>query len=419
MLIEAITQTTEGHTYILTGNDDLHVGVGVVVRSTLTDAITTWTGTHTFTVDGTIIGEDECINTIGTDTAQTVIINAGAQLTSGGDGVVNDADGVILDGVGSTMTNAGQINSYGSCASVFVRDAGTTTVSNSGVMVGRVAGIWHKFGTGIFIINNTGTIESPNNAILGGASADIVTNSGIMTGTVDLAGGNDILNNRAGTIIGAIFGGDGNDRFVLGATAENIDGGAGFDTLDVSSYTMGVTINLADATANFGIAAFGDTFAGIESILGTTRADVLVGDAGDNLFFGNGSIDKLFGGAGADTLDGGARMDTLTGGDGADMFQFRAPTTMNDRITDFTVGDDHILLEGSAFGYGDATGAVSADDFILRATRLALDATDRFIFRTTDHSLWYDADGVGGRGSVAIAYFQNGVTLSAADLILI
>jgi Ca2+-binding RTX toxin-like protein len=419
MLIEATTQTTEGHTYILTGNDDLNVGLGVTIRSTLTDAVTTWIGQHTFTVEGTIIGEDECINTIGCEAAQTVIIGATAQLTSGGDGVVTDADGVILDGIGSMMTNAGHINSYGSCASVFVRDAGTTTVSNSGVMVGRVAGIWHKFGIGTFIINNTGSIESPHNAILGGASADIVTNSGIMTGTVDLAGGNDVLNNRTGTIIGAILGGDGDDRFVLGATAENIDGGAGFDTLDLSSYTKGVTVNLADATVNFGIAVSGDTFAGIEAILGTTRADVLVGDAGDNAFYGNGSGDKLTGGAGADTLDGGARMDTLTGGDGADMFQFRASIDMNDRITDFTVGQDHLLFEGSAFGYGDTTGAVSADDFIVRTSRMALDATDHFIFRTTDHSLWYDVDGVGGKGSVAVAYFQNGITLSAADLLLI
>jgi Ca2+-binding RTX toxin-like protein len=418
MLIEATTQTTDGHTYILTGNDDLHVGVGIIVRSTLTDAITTWTGTHAFTVDGTIIGEDECINTIGCDTAQSVIINAGAQLTSGGDGVVTDADGVILDGVGSTMTNAGHINSYGSCASVFVRDAGTTTVSNSGMMVGRVAGIWHKFGIGTFIINNTGSIESPNNAILGGASADIVTNSGIMTGTVDLAGGNDVLNNRTGTIVGNILGGDGDDRFVLGTTAENIDGGAGFDMLDISGYTKGMTIDLGTPANNFGIGVLGDTFAGIEGILGSSRADTLRGDAGDNLLAGNGAYDNLSGGAGMDTLEGGTSIDTLTGGDGADMFLFRSNVGANDKILDFTNGVDHIQLEGSAFSYGDATGAVSADDFVTGATRAVHDASDRFVFRTTDRTLWYDADGLGGVSAVVIARVQAGIILTAADLLL-
>jgi Ca2+-binding RTX toxin-like protein len=418
MLIEATTQTTEGHTYILSGNDDLNVGLGVTIQSTLTDAVTTWIGQHTFTVEGTIIGEDECINTIGCEAAQTVIIGATGRLTSGGDGVVTDADGVILDGIGSTMTNAGIIHAYGSGAAVFVRDAGTTTVSNSGEMVGRVSGIWHKYGIGTLVINNTGIIESPHNAILGGASADIVTNAGTMTGTVDLAGGNDVLNNRAGTIIGAILGGDGDDRFVLGATAENIDGGAGFDTLDLSSYTKGVRIDLGTPANNFGIAILGDTYAGIESILGTTRSDTLAGDAGNNLLIGNASYDNLSGGAGMDTLEGGTSIDTLTGGDGADMFLFTSKIGANDKILDFTNGVDHIQLEGLAFSYGDATGAVSADDFVTGSTRAVHDASDRFVFRTTDRTLWYDADGLGGVSAVVIARVQEGVILTAADLLL-
>lgn len=416
MLIEATTQTTEGHVYILTGDDDLHVGAGVVIQSTLTDAVTTWTGTHTFTVDGTIIGYDDCINTIGTDTAQNVIINAGAQLISGGDGVVTDADGVILDGVGSSMTNAGSIISYGSAASLFVRDAGTTTVSNSGVMVGRVAGVWHKFGTGTLIFNNSGTVESPNFAFLGGASTDLVSNKGIMKGTVDLGGGDDVLFNRAGTILGSITGGDGNDRFVLGTTAEIIDGGTGFDTLDLSSTWSRVTIDLSDPAANLGKRVANDSYADIEGIIGSRRGDLLVGNGVDNMLAGNTGGDTLIGNDGADTLVGGFQRDVLTGGEGNDAFVFRKLFGMNDVITDFAAGTDTLQFEGLAFGYGDATGAVSADDF---AVDVAQDATDHFIFRTSDTTLWFDADGNGVTAARLVADLDMAVVLAATDLFLI
>ncbi|KAF0174828.1 MAG: hemolysin-type calcium-binding repeat family protein [Rhodobacteraceae bacterium] len=419
MLIEATSQTTEGHVYILSGNDDLHVGSDVTIRSTLTDAVTTWAGAHVFTIDGTIIGQDDCINTIGCDDAQTVIINAGAKLISGGDGAVSDADGVILDGIGSTMTNAGDIHSYGSAASLFVRDAGTTTVSNSGTMYGRVSGVWHKFGIGTLIFNNSGTVESPNNAFWGGASVDIVTNTGTLRGGVDLGAGNDVLNNKGGTVTGLILGGEGDDRFVLSTTAETIDGGAGFDTLDLSSYTSAVLIDLNVAANNRGAAALRDSFSGIEAIIGTTRADVLRGDAGDNLFNGLGGSDNLSGGAGADTLEGGAGKDVLTGGDGADVFLFTSSKGMNDQITDFVAGVDQIRLEGSAFGYGLATGAISAAYFVEQTSLTVTDRAQHFIFRSTDSSLWYDADGSGKRAAVLIADLQDGATMTAADIWLI
>ena len=68
---------------------------------------------------------------------------------------------------------------------------------------------------------------------------------------------------------------------------ENIDGGEGCDTLDLSAYTTGVTIDLLDPVANKGATVLGDSFVGIEAILGTTRADMMRGDAGDNRLVGN------------------------------------------------------------------------------------------------------------------------------------
>jgi len=243
-----------------------------------------------------------------------------------------------------------------------------------------------------------------------------VFNMGTMKGTVDLGGGDDVLFNRAGTIFGSIDGGDGNDRFVLGTTAEIITGGSGFDTLDLTRTWSRATIDLSDPDANLGKRVIGDSYTDIEGILGTRRADLLVGNGVDNLLVGNGGRDTLSGNAGADSIEGGFQRDLLTGGDGNDAFVYRKISGMNDVITDFAAGIDTLQFEGAAFGYGDATGAIAADDF---AVDVAQDATDRFIFRTSDTTLWFDADGNGATAARLVADLDAAVVLAATDLFLI
>jgi Ca2+-binding RTX toxin-like protein len=404
MLIEAFTQTTLGNVYILTGDDDLHVGTGVTITCTYNDPVThtgadaviSWIGTHTITVDGTIVGEDEAINLVGCVTAQTVVINAGGHLISGGDGVVEDADGVILDGVGSTMTNAGLIEAYGSAISVMVPDAGTTTISNSGTMIGRVSGVWHKFGNGILNFTNTGTVESTEGeSFRGGISTDNVTNRGTMIGDVDLRGGNDRYDGRLGSVDGDILGGDGDDVFVPGTSAEAIFGGAGSDTLDFSAATVSITVNLTLPVQNKGAPVIGDTYSSIENLRGGAVGDRLVGNAQDNTLLGNGKGDTLGGADGDDVLIGGHSKDRLYGGAGADDFVFLAKNQLTDLIYDFASGEDQIHMEGYGFGFGTYTGALAANAFVSGTTNLAQDADDRFIFRTTDQTLWIDKDGTG------------------------
>jgi Ca2+-binding RTX toxin-like protein len=113
---------------------------------------------------------------------------------------------------------------------------------------------------------------------------------------------------------------------------------------------------------------------GNDIMFGGKKTDVLVGGAGDDIMFGRGGDDGLFGGAGndvmfggegSDTLRGGAgndRMfgghdedeltggvgdDILSGGAGADRFVFN-PNRVGegaDRITDFKLGEDKIVLK--------------------------------------------------------------------------
>jgi Ca2+-binding RTX toxin-like protein len=419
MPIEAVSQTTAGHVYILYGNDDLNVAAGVTIRSTTTDAVTTWEGQHRFTVAGTIQGWDDGINMIGTNAAQTVSIAATGRIETANDGSIVDADGVILDGVGSVLTNAGTIVAQGSAVSIFVKDAGTTTVSNSGSMSGIVAGVWNKFGAGVLNFTNTGTIESPGFAFRGGLGSDNVVNKGLLKGTVDLGEGNDLYDGRGGTVQGSILGGNGDDRFIPGNGAEVIDGGYGHDVLDFSGLASAITVNLGAAATNAGTAVAGDSYAGIETVIGTRYRDKITGDAMNNRLEGGAGVDVLVGGAGDDTLLGGAGKDQLAGGAGGDLFVFNARTEGGDRIRDFDALADHVVLEGSAFGYGSYAGAVAAADFIISTVAAAVDASDRFIYRTTDNTLWFDADGSGSGAALMQADLQAGAVLTADQLLII
>jgi Ca2+-binding RTX toxin-like protein len=92
------------------------------------------------------------------------------------------------------------------------------------------------------------------------------------------------------------------------AGADLLDGQGGFDFASYFGATAGVVASLSGTPANTGDAA-GDTFVGIEGLLGSAFADRLTG---------NGAANTLAGDFGADTLDGQGGNDLLEGGIGAD-----------------------------------------------------------------------------------------------------
>ncbi len=199
--------------------------------------------------------------------------------------------------------------------------------------------------------------------------------------------GNNTLNGGAGKDI--LHGGAGADLLIGGSGADVLDGGDGVDTASYSNAHTGVTLSLltggtinADASQN-GIQpvvsticcpddllangdgaapvdgsytavngvtdATGDTYIGIENVLGSAFNDKITGDAGDNRLNGGAGNDILNGGGGNDMLIGGIGNDLLTGGAGADVFQFSADFG-NDTITDFWFGlgrTDRVQLIGT------------------------------------------------------------------------
>ena len=227
--------------------------------------------------------------------------------------------------------------------------------------------------------------------------ANATANDDILAGdanlnTLDGLGGNDF-----------IFGLGGNDTLTGGPGDDFIDGGDGaLDTVDYSSSTSGVTVDLAAGTASDGFGGT-DTLVGIEAVVGSDFDDTLTGDAGNNV---------LDGGDGNDTIDGGAGDDTLDGGDGNDIAQFSgnladytitalvgavevtdtAPLTAGDDGTDTLTG-----IEVLRFADGDITLPLIID-------LTTLSAAEGFIIQ---------ADAAGGAGeragySVAAAGDVNG-----------
>lgn len=139
-------------------------------------------------------------------------------------------------------------------------------------------------------------------------------------------------------------GGVNDDWFIGGAGADTIDGAGGTDRVSYAASSSGVSVNLATGSVA-GDLADGDVLIAIEDISGSSQDDTLVGDDASNLLFGGAGNDSLVGGAGNDRLEGGSGSDTLTGGEGADEFAVYNDGG-NDTITDFSVTDDVLTIDG-------------------------------------------------------------------------
>ncbi len=87
-----------------------------------------------------------------------------------------------------------------------------------------------------------------------------------------------------------------------------LDGGAGIDTLNASAVGEGLSINLSDTSS----------IIGVENIKGTDFNDTLIGSSSANKLWGNAGHDTLRGGSGNDSLYGGAGNDILRGDGGSD-----------------------------------------------------------------------------------------------------
>ena len=138
------------------------------------------------------------------------------------------------------------------------------------------------------------------------------------------------IENLHGSAFGDLLTGDAGDNgFTGGAGADTIIGNGGMDAVSYAGSDAGVSVSLVTGLGSGGHAE-GDELTGIARLFGSSHADDLTGDSGENIF------------------DAGAGNDTLTGGAGADTFVFR-PGHGSDTITDFQDGIDFLVFTGSSF----------------------------------------------------------------------
>ena len=128
----------------------------------------------------------------------------------------------------------------------------------------------------------------------------------------------------------SLYGEAGNDTIIGGAGQDYLDGGAGIDTVVYEGSSAGVTIDLANGTANGGDGDGPVQIVGRGTVI---RHDILVGFENavgsffDDHLIGNAQANKLSGGAGNDTLTGGGGADRLNGGAGSDTADYADATS--------------------------------------------------------------------------------------------
>jgi Ca2+-binding RTX toxin-like protein len=181
-------------------------------------------------------------------------------------------------------------------------------------------------------------------------------------------------------------------------------------------------VSLANDRVNTHEAA-GDLYIGIENVIGSNvGADRIYGDTAVNTLEGRGGADGLYGGDGNDVLAGGAGIDTMTGGLGGDTFVFDQFSDCGDKITDFnnvTGDNDVIQIRASRFGGGLTGGFLKLGELVQRGDHVANLATDRFIFDTTDKSLWFDQDGTGTKAAILVADLQFSASFDSFDIFFV
>lgn len=353
-----------------------------------------------------------------------------------------------VGGSGGRIVNNGEI--YGAISAIsYVAPSSDASpaafsVSNSGFIYGGsysisvMYGDFHLVNTGDIygyvtvysgesFIENRGTIDGGINL---GANNDRVVNRGEIFGGISMGAGNDIYDGRYGfvaessqtgpIIAGAwVYGGEGNDNFINSTFEDNFDGGSGVDTLRFDGSNAAIVF--LDGNEGGG-SALGDIYRNIENVVGSaTGADIINGSSAGNALNGRGGNDVLRGLGGSDQLIGGVGIDSLSGGAGNDYFTFLNIGEGGDRIADFgnvSGNNDSIRISASGFGLSLPVGQLAATYFRSGTTNLAQDADDRFVFRTTDKTLWFDADGRGGSAPILIADLQDNATFNQTDILI-
>jgi Ca2+-binding RTX toxin-like protein len=257
-------------------------------------------------------------------------------------------------------------------------------------------------------VNNYTLTANIEHLILSGSKALIGTGNGDAN-VIDGNGNKNVLN-----------GGAGNDTLNGFANDDTLDGGLGADTMIGGTGNDNYVVdNIGDVVTELLNQGTSDSVSASISYTLTANVERLTLTGTGNLNgTGNALANSMTGNSGNNRIDGGLGNDALTGGAGADQFVFStAPngSTNVDTVSDFTIGQDQIVLTGSVFAHLNQTNSVlNAADFHsgTGASLAATNANQHILYDTANGKLYYDADGSGAGTMVQFATL-NGVGLNA------
>lgn len=343
----------------------------------------------------TLFGDGSANVLLGGGGRDTLMGNAGADVLGGGLGEANTLygglgdDRFLVDVIGDTLVEFAGEGTDTVETSLAAYELKAANVENLVLTAaGGATGTGNAFaniltgGAGDDILIGRGGADT----LRGGGGRDTASYVAAAAAvTVKLAGGvatsdgdgsQDILTSIE-NVIGSAF----DDMLAGDATANRLDGGAGRDTLiglggdDVLSGGGGAANQLYGGAGDdrYIVTAIGDTVvesAGegldtVETTLGgfTLRANVenlIYTGSGNFAGVGNASANVITGGAGADTLTGGGGNDTLNGGGGQDLVLLAGVRA------DYTVTAE----AGGAFRVTDAVAARDGVDLLSGVERV-------------------------------------------------
>ncbi|WP_343712314.1 calcium-binding protein [Inquilinus sp.] len=298
---------------------------------------------------------------------------------------VHVVDGQLVVGDDST----GQQSVSGPLATDTTADGSATVIATDDALAPGDT----NNGSDVYVQEN----EAPHHS---GTDGPDVLLLGVGNDVADGGAGKDYLAGGLGD--DSLSGGTGDDLLEGGAGADSLKGGDGIDTAGYATSLAGVQASLDRPAGNTGAAA-GDSYSGIENLLGSAFADRLEGDtganalrggAGDDRLGGLGGDDRLVGGDGSDIISGGsgddriyggAGDDRMTGGAGADVFVIQ-PGFGRDVVTDFShAAGDVILFDRDIFA-SFATVMAHASGYGTDGTVITLDADDKLILLGVDRA---------------------------------
>ncbi|AOF90322.1 calcium-binding protein [Sinorhizobium sp. RAC02] len=322
----------------LDGNDSLFGDSYAGISANGSDTLNGGNGNDS--LDGGALG-DILNGGAGTDTAvyggssAAVSVNLITGVASGGEAqgdTFNSIENLTGSSFNDTLTGSSGVNvlNGGNGDDALEGGAGADTLNG---------------GAGIDTADYSGSSAAVNVDLAAGSGSGGEAQGDTLSNIENLIGSafNDTLTGSSAANI--LSGGNGDDVLQGGAGADTLDGGAGIDTVSYAASSAGVTIDLrllgpqvSSGDAN------GDTLTGIEIIRGSVFADIITGDANDNIFTdgGVGAADILTGGAGNDTYsvyNAGTAIVEI-GGEG------------NDRVS---AGVNYVLASGASVEYLNTT----------------------------------------------------------------